>query len=284
MADRLPIRGPYREVDVAGGGTAPFYVIPFDEDGVCTGPVTRQHLLDTLGRSTATDVFLFSHGWNNTWSSAIERYESFIAGFAATRAQYPLGGQDFRPLLVGVFWPSAVLVQPTERAPDIAGAGFKDEANDATVAEERREITEIARALPSDRRARFYELAQLQDLEEREARELADLLAPLWSEDGETDDLGASESLQPEELLDLWARLGAPTESTDDFGFAPGGFGFDEPADGTLTPVPAGPTATRWLDKLPTLNPREPGPRHYSLVDEGSRRAGGSAWSTAAAR
>lgn len=257
MADQLPIRGPYREVDVAGGGTAPFYVIPFDEDGVCTGPVTRQHLLDTLGRGASTDVFLFSHGWNNTWPSAIERYESFIAGFAVTREQYPLAGQDFRPLLVGVFWPSAVLVQPKERAPEIAGAGVKDDANDATVADERREITEIAHALPFARRARFYELAQLQDLEEGEARELAELLAPLWSEDTETDDLGSSESLEPEELLDIWARLGEPTASTDDFGFAPEGFGFDEPTGGTPTPAPARPTLAGWLDRARKLNPRD---------------------------
>jgi len=49
--------GPYREVDVPGGGKAPFYVIPFDEDGVCTGPVTRQHLLGgTVGHGSYTDL------------------------------------------------------------------------------------------------------------------------------------------------------------------------------------------------------------------------------------
>jgi pimeloyl-ACP methyl ester carboxylesterase len=252
VVDRLPIRGPYREVDVAGGGKAPFYVIPFDEDGVCTGPVTRQHLLEALGQGSYTDVFLFSHGWNNTWPSAITRYEGFISGFAGTRAQYPLAGQAFRPLLVGVFWPSAVLVQPEERAPDIAGAGV-EEANDTTVAEERRGITEVARVLPSDRRARFYELAQRQELEEGEARELAALLAPLWSEDRATDDLGSSESLPPEELLDIWGQLAETTSPNDDFGFA--SFGFEGPPVGPSATLPAGPAAAGWFDKLRRLDP-----------------------------
>jgi hypothetical protein len=255
VADRLPIQGPYREVDVAGGGKAPFYVIPLDEDGVCTGPVTRQHLLDTLAQGAYTDVFLFSHGWNNTWPSAIKRYEDFISGFAETRAQHPLAAQEFRPVLVGVFWPSAILVQPEERALVIAGTGLEEQADDAIVAEERREITEVARALPSHQRARFYELAQQQELDEEEVRELAGLLAPLWSEDRTTDDLGSSESLPSEELLDVWGQLGETTSLDDGFGFAPGGFGFDDDASVPSVGPPADPATAGWFDKLRELDP-----------------------------
>jgi pimeloyl-ACP methyl ester carboxylesterase len=258
VADRLPIRGPYREVDVAGGGKAPFYVIPFDEDGVCTGPVTRQHLLDALRQGFHTDVFLFSHGWNNTWPSAIRRYESFISGFAAARAQYPLAaGQEFRPLLIGVFWPSAVLVQPEERAPGIAGEGVEEPAEDVDVAEERREIAEVAAALRSEQRARFYDLAQRQQLDDDAAEELARLVAPLWAEDGATDDLGVTESLPPEELLDIWKWLGQAGAGTEDeFGFAPGGFGLDD-AVGPGAAVPTGPAAAGLIDGLLKLDPRE---------------------------
>ena len=192
MADRLPIQGPYREVDVAGGGKAPFYVIPFDEDGVCTGPVTRQHLLDTLGQRSYTDVFLFSHGWNNTWPSAIKRYEDFISGFAGTRAQYPLAGPAFRPLLAGVFLAERGPVQLEERARRSPGRPLRS----------RRTTRGPWLRSAGDHRGRpgaplrpagaLLRAGPAAGLQEGEARELAGLLAPLWSEDGATDDLGSS--------------------------------------------------------------------------------------------
>jgi pimeloyl-ACP methyl ester carboxylesterase len=236
-------------------GSAPFYVIPFDEDGVCTGPVTRQHLVDALGREPYTDVFLFSHGWNNTWPSAIRRYEDFIAGFARSRAEHPLRGQDFRPLLVGVFWPSAILVGQTDRAPAIAGSGEQTQADDAIVADERREVAEVARALSPVDRANFYELAQREEVDEQQARELAAMVAPLWSENDATDDLGSSEALPADELLDIWAQLAeARVGMGDDFGFAPGGFGFDDDSEPSSS-VDAGPSAAGILDSLRNLDP-----------------------------
>jgi hypothetical protein len=217
MADRLPIDGPYRMVEVAGGEPAPFYIIPFDDDGVCSGPRTRQKLLETAAAGGFTNLFLFSHGWNNTWPSAIKRYESFIAGFAGLRAEHPLSsGRAFRPLLVGVFWPSAVLVETDEQAPAIAGEPAVP-AEDAAVADERRDVEEVAQALDPTARARFYELAQLQQPTRVEALDLAELVAPLWAGGGDAgggptdevvDDLGSvPDTLSPEQLVEVWALL-----------------------------------------------------------------------------
>jgi hypothetical protein len=244
-------------VAVAGSGAAPFYVIPFDADGVCTGPLTRKHLIEALGNGTYTDVFVFSHGWNNTWPSAMRRYDSFIAGMARTRAEHPLAGQEFRPLLIGVFWPSAVLVQPEERAPDFAGESAPAPADDEAVAEERRQIDEVGAALPAERRGRFYELAQRRELGAGEAEELAGILAPLWAEDAATDDLGASATLPPEDLLDIWVRLSEASSGTkDELGFATGGFGFtDDAAD--APPVTGDPAAAGLFDQLRKLDPRD---------------------------
>jgi hypothetical protein len=76
-----------------GGAAVPFYVIPFDKDGRCTGPVTLRYLLDHLAeheRSTAySDIFLFSHGWNTPWPRAVEAYETFISGFSSLHADLP---------------------------------------------------------------------------------------------------------------------------------------------------------------------------------------------------
>ncbi len=216
MADRLAPGAPYRIIDLGNGQTAPFYVIPFDKDGACTGPLTARNLVAAVARDRPTDVFLFSHGWNNDWKAATSRYNEFVAGFAALRAAHPLN-REFRPVLVGVIWPSTALVAPWEQAPEIAGAVEDDDG----VAEERAEVTEVAALVPAERRERFYELAQRQDLTGADEAELAELLVGAFEGD---DDLGATPEVTPDTVLAVWRSLpGAPSDQTgDDFGFAAG--------------------------------------------------------------
>src|SRR5687768_10301201 len=169
MVDRLPV-GPYRTVDIGSGLSAPFYIIPFDKDGVCTGPATRDHLLTAVGGGEYTDVFLFSHGWNNDWAAATGRYEDFLAGYLTLARDPNLAHQrEVRPLLVGVFWPSTALVLPSEREPDIAAAD--PAATDAAVARERDEVRELASAVAPADRERFYDLAQRDGLADADALE-----------------------------------------------------------------------------------------------------------------
>jgi len=218
MPDRLPEGGPYRRVPVDGSATAPFYVIPFDNDGVCTGPLTQANLLEEVRRSGPTDLFVFSHGWNNDWSAAIGGYDRFIDGLRALRAQHPLQ-REYLPVLVGVFWPSVALVAPWERGPGIAAEGVGD---DCAVAEERAEIEEVAAVVPADRRPRFYELAQRSDgLSGADAAEFAALLSPAFSG---SDELRTVESTPADDVLEIWtaAGRGAAARTTDDFGFATG--------------------------------------------------------------
>jgi hypothetical protein len=100
-------------------GDVPFYVIEFDEHGGCTSPRALEQLLKEQKR---TDFFLFSHGWNNDWHAATDRYDRFISRFIEVRqANWNPPDRDFRPVCVGVFWPSAALVAPWEHAPVIAG-------------------------------------------------------------------------------------------------------------------------------------------------------------------
>jgi hypothetical protein len=101
--------GPYRTLHLTNGTEIPYYIIPFDDEGRCVGPQTRRHLLDHAGEFS--DIFLFSHGWNNDWTVATRRYESFIQGFMDLRQEQGIAAPEgYRPLLVGIFWPSAVLV------------------------------------------------------------------------------------------------------------------------------------------------------------------------------
>ena len=190
MADRLPA-GPYRTLRLPDGTAFPWYVIPFDKEGRCTAPGTRQRLIEDA--RDATHVFLFSHGWNNDWAVATRRYESFLEGFVSLRERYRLPvPAPYRPVLAGVFWPSTALVfGASERGPAMAGGD--------PVAEERQQVEDLAAALPPERVERFYELAQQDALERDQAVELAEILRGIAG--GAEDEIGAGDLPPAEEIV-----------------------------------------------------------------------------------
>src|SRR5574340_878637 len=65
---------PNFHVTLPDGFRAPFYALRFDAEGRSMGPRTQQHLVDALGGGTHTDIYLFSHGWNNDWATALGKY------------------------------------------------------------------------------------------------------------------------------------------------------------------------------------------------------------------
>jgi hypothetical protein len=191
----LPV-GPYRTLRSAEGAEFPYYVIPFDKDGTCEGPQTRADLL--AHARDFTDIFVFSHGWNNDWTVATTRYEHFINGFIDLRRRHSLPvPSDYKPLLVGIFWPSQALAWfEKEAGPDIAGTD--PAAQDAAIADTAATLRDIASVLPPASRARFYELAQAPELNAAQARELAVLLASLARGDNEA---GAQAAPTADDLL-----------------------------------------------------------------------------------
>ena len=219
MPPQLPV-GPYRTLQTREGKPFPYYIIPFDKNGVCEGPRTRQQLIDTA--STFSDIFLFCHGWNNDWTVATGRYENFINGFIQLRRERALAvPADYRPVLVGVFWPSQALAWfEDETGPDIAAAD--PAAQDSAVRVTTESVRDIAETIPGDARARFYELAQAPRLNSSEARELATLLAAATAPDDEgprnerpsADDLLAAAGSIEEPEPDLDA-VGTVTGSND---------------------------------------------------------------------
>ena len=217
MSDRLPA-GPYKSIPFDGGSTLPYYIIPFDKKGRCEGPETQRHLLDNA--ASHSDIFLFSHGWNNDWQTATNHYENFISGFMKMRRDNNLPvPPNYRPLLVGVFWPSTALVKDDEQAPQMAA----DAVDDDEVADERATIRGVAEVLPDAKVERFYELTQRERLDETEARELAGILQPLFG--SQSDDLSNMSAPSVDELLQIWQRT-APAEEEkvnfEDFGTVDG--------------------------------------------------------------
>lgn len=178
-----PSAGPYRLIESVEGQPVPYYVVPFDADGLCTGPQTRQHLVDAA--SGYSDIFLFSHGWNNDWTTATGRYESFIRGVQALRREHHLPmPAGYKPLLVGIFWPSQALAWfDSEVGPGFAGGD--PVRQDQAAGLDQGVLRDVAQALPAARRERFYALAQADRVDAAEARELAEMLAAATRADDE---------------------------------------------------------------------------------------------------
>jgi pimeloyl-ACP methyl ester carboxylesterase len=124
---------------------------------------------------------------------------------------------NYAPLLVGVFWPSAILVSRSEEAPKFAAAGI--EAIDEEIAAGQMTLDEIALGLLDQNVERFYKLAQQEGLSNAEAVEFARILLPLY-ETGD-DEVSTAVSRTPEEIVESWKTLSQQAEGPidlDDFG------------------------------------------------------------------
>ncbi|WP_156901763.1 hypothetical protein [Azohydromonas australica] len=169
-----------------------------------------------------SDIFVFSHGWNNDWSTATQRYESFIKGFQAQRRSLNLPmPAGYKPLLVGVFWPSQALEWfDSETGPGFAAGGDPAE-QDAAVEASRRMLNDIATRLAAENRSRFFTLAQAERLSGSEAREFASLLLST-GEASADDDAGPSASVTESDMLASAAAFGEPEPDYDAVhGFSP---------------------------------------------------------------
>ena len=264
--------GPYRRIALENGQSVPYYIVPFDARGVCIGPQTRAHLMTAVATGGFTDIFVFSHGWNNDWSVATGRYEEFLAGYLRMRAGHGLSvSSGYRPLLVGVYWPSTSLVFGQDEAgPSIAGAD--PAAMDQAVAQELDEIAALTEGLDADDAARLYELAQSDGLDADQSLELARILSRVYS-DAE-DELGNADSVSPDDLIAVWSKTQAPPPNLDDFGTA-GGTSDSGPQAAflggllqKLDPRPAIRTATVWMmkDRAGTVGARGVGPLLRDLL------------------
>lgn len=221
------------------------------------------HLLDRLTAAEVTHVFVFCHGWNTDWSGAVKLYDSLVTGLLESRRQHGSGG-EFRPVLVGLFWPSIALVAPWERGPRIAGgegAGAEPDSALPEPDEWQAQLRTVAQAVDPAERGRFYELAQRATVAGSELNELAAMLVPVWSGADPVDELGTNPELEPAELVAIWRRTAAawPQPARVD-GPRPAGGGVPPPGPFARTEpggpaVPGGvPAAASVLDFLDPRN------------------------------
>lgn len=214
MADRLPV-GPYRVLNLEDGNEFPYYIMPFDKRGLCLAPETREHLLSSLSKGGYSDIYLFSHGWNNDWSVATQRYEHFIKGFMKMRRDRALPvPKKYKPLLVGVFWPSTALVfTEDEKGPQFSADN--PTVVDEAIREERLELEVLAEDLNTTQAEALYRLAQKKELSEEDARKLADIGATIYGLGD--DELGFDTTASADDLLQVWASLGSEEDELAEF-------------------------------------------------------------------
>lgn len=192
--------GPWKTLSGDGGSLVSFYIVPYDKNGICSGPSAADEVV--ASSKQATDIFLFSHGWNNDWAAATKRYDDFIARYQDARhSLWPSPTRDYRPLLVGIFWPSTSLVAPWEQGPDIAAA-----TNATWSMQAHEETKDLASGLSPDQAERFYEIIQINRLDRTQATDLATLIAPALVSEGDELDPGSAPPT-PDELADVWTQL-----------------------------------------------------------------------------
>ncbi len=192
------------------GGQFPYYIIPFDRDGQCEGPQTQEHLVEAA--ADYTDLFLFSHGWNNDWTAATQRYEDFIRGVQALRQKFRLPSPPpYRPLLAGIFWPSEALSWfESETGPKIAAGDPAAQDESATALS--RTLRDIAADLPTSERPGFYRWIGSEKLTGNDAGMLADVLAGILASDSED---GIARQPTAADLLAAAAALQEPEPDLD---------------------------------------------------------------------
>jgi hypothetical protein len=275
--DQSPV-GPYEKLSLASGGTVPLYLITFDKQGRCQSPLTLASLLEQVDTGGYTDVHVFSHGWNNVFREAVGLYRSFFGHYFSQRDRRGLNDpKRYRPLAVGIVWPSTLLVLPWESTPKIAAVAPSPGWDDDQAAADREALEDVAGAvLPSDLQ-RLYEFAERgATLNPAEARELANILLPIYrqvagSEEASPEIVDADSGDVPkdvtaEQLLALWQELSPGGDSDHrEPGFAP---------DDRSAPTSGAPMATEPLTAgfLSWLDPR--GPIRVASVLQMKDRAG----------
>jgi hypothetical protein len=195
---------PYRHIEL-GDENVPFYMLRFAATGSILSPLARQALISDLGQGGYTHVFICAHGWNTTFRAAQSRYQQFVAGYHAFRQEHNLTfATPYRPLVIGITWPSISLLLPGEQPPRIAATAHASGLADTE--DVSRMVAEVAGLVPGEQAGRLRELAGWESLDSPDATELAGLLALAYSA-GDQDGDDEAIPVTPATVLSVWQDL-----------------------------------------------------------------------------
>lgn len=188
--------GPVAQIAASGDSFVDLYLLRFGKDGLLESPQTAKLAVEAA--SAASDVFVFSHGWNNIYGDALRNYTQFATGFIAQRTGFarPVP-RDYRPVLIGIVWPSTWFVLKSEKGPAIAGGDDRAAAIEAM-------LDEVTEGWSAENRAGFVEIIDGVDaIDEAGAREVAGMVQAIWPEDEE----GTSSIPDVDNILDAWMAI-----------------------------------------------------------------------------
>ncbi|MBS9375359.1 hypothetical protein [Rhodococcus sp. B50] len=196
--------GPVDSFDITADLTADLYLLRFDKNGRLISPRTAEMFL--AAAREATDVICFSHGWNNIYARALGAYRDFIGGFIAQRRDLGLPlPPNYRPVLLGIIWPSTSFVMPWESGPDIAASG-----SDESARRQEEMLSFVTDSLDSSDVATLVELVDGQTgLADRDARRAVEIVSAELAREADPDT--GSEPPDVESLLEVWRSLDSAT-------------------------------------------------------------------------
>ncbi|MEI7772065.1 MAG: hypothetical protein WCI67_18875 [Chloroflexales bacterium] len=96
------------------GSSLSYYLIAFDKDGnerqEAGGALLSDRIAADVKAAPPSDIFIFCHGWLGDVSSAIGQYDTWTKMLVAQSTDMAramaVRGAGFRPLLIGLHWPS----------------------------------------------------------------------------------------------------------------------------------------------------------------------------------
>jgi hypothetical protein len=183
----------------------PYWELEFNDNGRLAAPDHARRCITEVTKQKITDLFVFSHGWNNDHTLARELYRRFfeVARRVLTARSGPAVGSGVG--IVGVLWPSILFPDDQPIAPAGGAAGVGDTARSDDP------IAELKKVFP-DQSMILDELGRLLDEQPESIDELRRFqallvnLAPLSSTDEGNDNSGVLNE-DPEKIFDELSAL-----------------------------------------------------------------------------
>jgi hypothetical protein len=169
----------------------PYWTLEFDEDGGPVDPAAADRCLAEVAAGPLSDLFVFSHGWNNDRRRARQLYEEF---FTEMRGVIQARGtaQGATPGVAGIIWPS-ILFPDDEPETTSGGAVGLDDRPAADLAGE---LKKVFRKQPGGTVEELVRLLDQQPSEPAALTRFHELLKTLTTEAREPEDNGEAALLR----------------------------------------------------------------------------------------
>jgi hypothetical protein len=210
----------------------PFWVIRFDEQGRLTAPDDAE-LVQDVGSTEITDLFMFSHGWNNDEATAMALYTGFFGEISAILNDVGISKLPKAKIgLAGIVWPSIVFPGDSPQPAGGGAASIGDSLPQATLESELPKVFTLPEQ--KDQLGDLLDLLENKPPDSDSLLKFRDTLSALLKTAGAFDTMGTSDNLELQTATvqgdDDWLRIldAFSTQSTVDRTDGGGAAGFGD--------------------------------------------------------